>query len=174
MSTAAYSVIWTRWYICNMGNAILPHTLAVFAVGINITGDHTNQDLWSTQKPIYYTIFTNPIWSWLLRTTVIACSQRSRLYNYCACSTLYQRSTKKSSQTKQEKLQQMTAKYSSSSTRMENISLLWHSSITPGIPIKVSLNLWTWPFDFFVRNQCVPEGRRHSWLTLAPVAPTPQ
>ena len=33
MSTGVYSVVWTRWYTINMSNGILPHALAVFAVG---------------------------------------------------------------------------------------------------------------------------------------------
>ena len=33
MSTAAYSLVWTQWDTSNMSNAILPHILAVFAVG---------------------------------------------------------------------------------------------------------------------------------------------
>ena len=33
VSTGAYSVVWTRRYTINMSNAILPHTLAIFAVG---------------------------------------------------------------------------------------------------------------------------------------------
>ena len=33
VSTAAYSLVWTQWYTSNMGNEVLPHTLAVFAVG---------------------------------------------------------------------------------------------------------------------------------------------
>ena len=33
MSTAAYSLVRTRWYTCNMNNAILPPILAVFVFG---------------------------------------------------------------------------------------------------------------------------------------------
>ena len=35
VSTTAYSFLWTRWYTYtpNINNAILPHTLAVFALG---------------------------------------------------------------------------------------------------------------------------------------------
>ena len=62
MSTAAYSLVWMRWYTSNVSNAILPHTLAVFAVG-------------STLIYCYDNVKNNTSWySWLCCT-------------YCCCIT---------------------------------------------------------------------------------------
>ena len=52
MSTAAYSFVWTRWYTytSNMSNAILPHTLAVFAVGSTLVYCHDLGPMYDTKK----------------------------------------------------------------------------------------------------------------------------
>ena len=59
MSTAAYALVWTRWYTSNMSNAILPYKLAVLAVAIDSTLVYYNTvvtayDLYTTQTSTTY------------------------------------------------------------------------------------------------------------------------
>ena len=45
-------VVWTRWYTSNMNNAILLHTLAVFAVGSTLVYCYDLRPIYDTKK--YY------------------------------------------------------------------------------------------------------------------------
>ena len=45
-------VVWTRWYTMNISNAILPQTLAVFAVGSTLLYCYGLQPVYVTKK--YY------------------------------------------------------------------------------------------------------------------------
>ena len=55
VSTAAYSIVWTRWYTSNMSNAMLPHTLAVFAVGSTLVPILLRLTRYDQVRPIYDT-----------------------------------------------------------------------------------------------------------------------
>ena len=52
VSTAVYSIVWTRWYTSNMSNAMLPHTLAVFVVRRTLVYCYVLRLIYDTKK--YY------------------------------------------------------------------------------------------------------------------------